>query len=215
MRRTIDFKFICLSLLMAGTGMIVTACSNEDEDSVKQATRDGSEASDAGIVTDADTVVLDADTLKVFEDYSVKFQLLNSQNLPVTTFKEGENFTFQLTLINSGDDYLSLPISIEDMLYFDIYTNDGTYIGRPYDGVAVFGISTEMIGPRQSVPITCKAFGKRDWDDDIHSIYLALLKTKDREPLPKGEYYTEFTLKFDNYNIVRDSVVFKKEFCIE
>lgn len=61
MRRTIDFKFICLSLLMAGAGMIVTACSNEDEDSVKQETRDGSEASNAGIVTDA--VVLDADTL--------------------------------------------------------------------------------------------------------------------------------------------------------
>lgn len=231
MRRTIDFKFICLSLLMAGAGMIVTACSNEDEDSVKQETRDGSEASNTGIVTDA--VVLDADTLKVFEDYEVKFQLLNADNLPVTTFKDGENFTFQLTFINPGDKDVSLPIGIMDMFFFDIYTCDGTYIGRPYDAISYSGSGTTPIAPHSSVAFTCKAFGKKEFDfdpnftpDDDFFPGIYLLKTEDKEPLPKGKYYTKFTLRYetvekyekdtDTYSIVeRDSVVFKKEFSIE
>lgn len=219
MERKNELKFICLSLLMAGTGMLVTACSSEDEDPVKKTTRDDV------VVLDTDSVVLDADTLKVFEDYEAKFQLLNADNLPVTTFKEGENFTFQLTLINPGDDYISLSMSIMDMLVlFDIYSDDGTYLGRPYDAIGIFGISPDCIGPHESVAFTCKAFGKRDWNVDLGPDYvydpsIHLFKIEDKEPLPKGKYYTEFTVKYENFNVykeyIRDSVVFKKEFTIE
>lgn len=226
MKRKIELKFICLSLLLAGAGMFMTACSNEDEDSVIQATREGGDASRTEtIVSAADSVLLDADTLKVFEDYEAKFQLLNADNLPVTTFKEGENFTFQLTFINPDDVDLNLPIGIMDMLVlFDIYNSDGTYLGRPYDSVFVGGSATTVIPPHKSVAFTCKAFGKqedaKDYCSDNYLPNILLLKTADRDPLPKGEYYTEFTVRFEKgtniyRNIVRDSVVFKKEFTIE
>lgn len=221
MERKKEWKFICLSLLMVGAGMLVTACSSDDEDPVKKTTRDDV------VVLDTDSVVLDADTLKVFEDYEAKFQLLNADNLPVRTFKEGENFTFQLTLINPGDDYISLPMSIMDMLVlFDIYSCDGVFLGRPYDAIGISGTTPDWIGPHGSVAFTCKAFGKRDWDVDLgpdpdysYDPNIQLFKTEDKEPLPKGKYYTEFTVKYENFNVykeyIRDSVVFKKEFTIE
>lgn len=204
---------------MAGAGMFIAACSSEDDDSLKPDTR-----GEENVVSDADSVVLDADTLKVFDDYSVKFQLLNSNNQPVTTFKEGENFTFQLTFINPGDNYLNLPIGIMDMFFFDIYTDDGTYLGRPYDAVFIGGSATTSIAPHKSVAFTCKAFGKqeeaKDYCSENYLPNILLLKTADRDPLPKGKYYTEFTVKYEKNaniyrNIDRDSVEFKKEFTIE
>lgn len=199
---------------MAGAGLVVTACSNEDEDSVKQATRDGSGVSDAGIVTDADTVVLDADTLKVFEDYSVKFQMLNEDNLPVTTFKEGENFTFALTVINSGNELFELPLDVQNMEFFPIYADDGTYQGLPWDYITQFGIGVAYLNPKESISFTCKAFGERDDDTDFSSSHpqIAFLKTIDKSPLPKGKYYTEFELKLNNED---EGVICKKAFSIE
>lgn len=214
-----DLKFICLSLLMAGAGMFIAACSSEDENSERPDTR-----GEENVVSDADSVVLDADTLKVFEDYAVKFQLLNADNQPVTTFKEGENFTFQLTFINPGNDYLSLPIGIMDMFFFDIYTDDGTYLGRPYDSVFIGGSATTSIAPHESVAFISKAFGKqeeaKDYCSENYLPNILLLKTADRDPLPKGKYYTEFTVKFEKNtniyrNIDRESVEFRKEFSIE
>ena len=200
---------------MAGAGLVVTACSNEDEDSVIQATREGGDASRTEtIVSAADSVVLDADTLKVFEDYEAKFQLLNADNLPVTTFKEGENFTFALTVINSGNELFELPLDVQNMEFFPIYADDGTYQGLPWDYITQFGIGVAYLNPKESISFTCKAFGERDDDTDFSSSHpqIAFLKTIDKSPLPKGKYYTEFELKLNNED---EGVICKKAFSIE
>ena len=62
MKRIIELKFICLSLLIAGVGMFIAACSSEDDDSERPDTR-----GEENVVSDADSVVLDP--LKVFDDY--------------------------------------------------------------------------------------------------------------------------------------------------
>lgn len=216
MERKKEWKFICLSLLMAGAGMLVTACSSDDEDPVKKETREGGEVSNTNIVVSdtTNTVVLDADTLQVFKDYSVKFQLLNSENLPVATFKEGVNFTFALTVINSGNGLLELPIDAQNMEFFPIYADDSTYLGLPWDYITQFGIGVAYLNPKESISFTCKAFGERDDDTDLSSSHpkIAFLKTTDKSPLPKGKYYTEFELKFNNEG---EGVICKKAFTIE
>ena len=204
MKRKFELKFICLSLLMAGGGMFMTACSSDD-DSVKPDTR-----GEENVVSDGDSVVLDADTLKAFEDYAIKFQLLNADNQPVTTFKEGENFTFVLTFINTGNKQFVLPT--EDMEFFPIYTNDGEFVGRPWDYYVQSGIVA--VNPKESISITCKAFGEKDdpADTNNNSTKIALLKTTDKSPLSKGKYYTEFKIKINNEG---ESIVLRKDFRIE
>ena len=83
-------SFMVMSLLLAG--MAFTACSSDDDMQVKE------------------NVVLDADTLQVFDGFDVKFQMLDAQGRPVTKFKEGENFTFKLAVINKQKETLPLVI---------------------------------------------------------------------------------------------------------
>lgn len=208
MKRKFELKFICLSLLMAGAGMFMTACSS-DEDPVKPDTR-----GEENVVSDGDSVVLDADTLKAFENYAIKFQLQNADNQSVTSFKEGENFTFVLTVINSGNDQLVFPLNIEDMDFFPIYADDGTFLERPWDYITQSGISAALLNPKELISFTCKAFGERDVDTGNGAIQtpIALLKTKDMDPLPKGKYYTEFKYKINNEG---ESIVLRKDFRIE
>lgn len=208
MKRKFDLKFICLSLLMAGVGMFITACSSEDDNPEKPETR-----GEENVVSDADPVVLDADTLKVFDDYAVKFQLLNSNNQPVTIFKEGENFTFQLSLINLCNELIAFPIDVNDIDYFSIYTDDGTFWGKPWDFVS-FSSGAICIAPKESFVLTCRAFGEKDYDPDGDSILpiISLSKTQDRAPLPKDKYYTEFKFKLNNEG---ESIILRKEFRIE
>ena len=60
-----------MSLLMAGMGIAFTACSSDNNDPKPE------------------EMVLDADTLQVFDGFDVKFQMLDAQGRPVTKFKEG------------------------------------------------------------------------------------------------------------------------------
>jgi len=111
-----------LSLLVAGTGLVFTACSSDNDEPKPDVPQEPS-------------VKLDPDTIQVFEGLTVKFQMLNADSLPVTTFKEGENITFMLVVTNSREEMAAIP-SIIDMLgtnTFNIYTAQGEDLGRPWD----------------------------------------------------------------------------------
>lgn len=201
MKKKNDFKLSCLSLLIVGMGMFMTACSGNDD--VQEP------------VKPHEDVVLDADTLQVFEDFTVKFQLLNADNQPVTTFKEGENFTFVLSIINTGNDNKEIPL--DDFLetdFFPIYTAGGKSLGKPYDMIIQYGIGIIRLAPNESFEISCRAFGKRDDDTDHGSIHpeIALIKVTERSPLAQGDYYTKFELKLNNAG---GTIICKKEFKIE
>lgn len=202
MKRKCNLKWSYLSLLIVGVGMFMTACSGNDDDQEP--------------VKPHEDVVLDADTLLVKGDYTVKFQLLNANNQPVTTFKEGENFNFALSIINSGND--NKEISLDDFLkmnFFPIYA-DGTSIGKPYDMIVQSGIGVIRLAPKESFAITCSAFGKRDDETDHGSSLqkIMLVKTSDRDLLPKGNYYTEFMLKIGDGGSDADDVTLRKSFTI-
>lgn len=169
-------SFMVMSLLLAG--MAFTACSSDDDMQVKE------------------NVVLDADTLQVFDNFDVKFQMLDAQGRPVTKFKEGENITFKLAVTNKQKETFELIADFIGMDVFRIFSASGNDLGLPWDAVVQKGISAYFLHQSESATVSCQAFGKSDEEIPFES-KLDFARYKDRNPLPKGSYYTQFELKLN------------------
>ena len=169
-------NLMVMSLLMAG--MTFTACSNDDDMQVRE------------------NVVLDADTVQVFDNFDVKFQMLDAQGRPVTKFKEGENFTFRLAVINKQKETFELLTDFIGMDAFHVFSASGDDYGLPWDAVVQMGMAVYFLHQSESATVSCRAFGKNGDERPILS-RLSLVKDKDRNPLPKGSYYTQFELKLN------------------
>ena len=169
-------SFMVMSLLLAG--MAFTACSSDDDMQVKE------------------NVVLDADTLQVFDGFDVKFQMLDAQGRPVTKFKEGENITFKLAVTNKQKETFDLPSTFIGMDAFHIFSTSGNDLGLPWDAVVQKGISAYFLHQSESATVSCQAFGKKDEEIPFES-KLDFARYKDRNPLPKGSYYTQFELNLN------------------
>lgn len=199
MKRFNCLKSIGLSLLLAGMGMACIACSGDD--------------TPVETTKPKETVKLDADTIQVFEGFTIKFQMLNASGLPVTTFKEGEDITFKLVITNSRDDRAAIPgvVGSEYPLIgnntFNIYSVQGEDLGHPWDWRYGRGLGNLILKPGQSIPFLCSAFGQDEYDPrrDNPEKYLlgdswcAFIKTDyPRTPLPKGQYYTKFEINLNS-----------------
>ena len=169
-------NLMVMSLLMAG--MVFTACSSDDDMQVKE------------------NVVLDADTLQVFDGFDVKFQMLDAQGRPVTKFKEGENFTFRLAVINKQKETFELSTDFIGMDAFHVFSASGDNYGLPWDAVVQMGMAVYFLHQSESATVSCRAFGKNGDERPILT-RLSLVKDKDRNPLPKGSYYTQFELNLN------------------
>ena len=169
-------NLMVMSLLMAG--MAFTACSNDDDMQVRE------------------NVVLDADTVQVFDNFDVKFQMLDAQGRPVTKFKEGEDITFKLAVINKQKETFELSTEFIGMDAFRVFSAAGDNLGLPWDAVVQKGISAYFLHQSESATVLCLAFGKKDEEIPLRS-KLDFAKYKDRNPLPKGSYYTQFELKLN------------------
>lgn len=211
---------LILSLLVAGAGLVFTACSSDNDEPKPDVPQEPS-------------VKLDADTIQVFEGLTVKFQMLNADSLPVTTFKEGENITFMLVVTNSREEMVAIP-NIIDMLgtnTFNIYTAQGEDLGRPWDARIGLGLANLETQPGQYYQITCPAFGEVEnplmfdsasynpWADPWGTWCIFFKTEYARKPLPKGSYYTQFEINLNN-GVENPSkgykgVMCRKEFRIE
>lgn len=202
-----------LSLLVAGTGLVFTACSSDDS---KQN------------VPPEPSVKLDPDTIQVFEGLTVKFQMLNADSLPVTTFKEGENITFKLVVTNDRDTKVALPntVVILGNDAFHIYTSQGADIGLPWDARYTYGLANQSYEPGQSRTVLCDAFGEMvdvsaiNPPTSVTDTWCIFFKTEyARKALPKGSYYTQFEINLnnggENPSLGYKGVMCRKEFRIE
>ena len=64
----------------------------------------------------------------------IQLQLLNSDSVATDTFKEGEDIIFKLTIKSISNDLVMItPITDFSDNIFDIYSSNGTYVGRPWD----------------------------------------------------------------------------------
>ena len=188
-----------MSLLLAGMGMAFTACSSDNDAKPEE-------------------VVLDADTLQVFDGFDVKFQMLDAQGRPVTKFKEGENFTFRLAVINKQKETFELSTEFIGMDAFRVFSAAGDNLGLPWDAVVQMGMAVYFLHQSESATVSCRAFGKNSDERPILT-RLSLVKYKDRNPLPKGSYYTQFELNLNAQGETPSEgskgIVCKKSFTIE
>ena len=187
-----------ISMLMAG--MAFTACSSDNNDPKPE------------------EMVLDADTLQVFDGFELKFQMLDDKGRPVTKFKEGENFTFKVVVTNKQKDTFGLPSDFLGNDAFHIFSANGADLGKPWDAVAYWG-AYFLLHQSESAVVSCKAFGKSGEDFFPQSKISYMKYSKDRDPLPKGSYYTEFELalngKGERPSEGTKGIVCKKAFTIE
>ena len=76
-----------------------------------------------------------------------------------------------------------------------------------------------LLPQSESATISCKAFGKSGENAALPSSIVELIKEKDRNPLPKGSYYTQFELNLNAQGKTPSEgskgIVCKKSFTIE
>ena len=204
---------IFLLPLIAAIGLLVTACNNSE---------DNSEPFPAPVIHE---VELDADSVHVYDSISVKFQLLNKDNLPVVTFKEGEDIFYKLVIYNGRKGYANFAsintIVGEDL--FRTYSSEGKDLGLPWDVGIGNGLGTNSIASGDSICILCPAFGPavnlETWVADRTKSFIAFAKEETRQPFSKGSYYTKFDININedlnNANKGEKKVECRKNFIIE
>ena len=212
MKKKLVFVMIALLSLMAGT--VLTACSSSDNDG---------EIPD--IPTDPTDSIVPEETPFVGVTYmedsvKIQLQLLNSDSVATDTFKEGEDIIFKLTVTSTGSEWVAMtPLHQIGDNIFNIYSSDGTDMGKPWDERLTKSINT-ILTPGLVIELVCslleepdeemkeicswledpaghvKEIEGYDWEEYIQKTMgkrlVGFLKKESRSPLPKGNYYTQF-----------------------
>lgn len=182
-------KKILLMMSLLLTISMFCACSNSDEDSY---------LSNSNLENEVDSVQ---------NKIKVSFSLLNDKGKPDSLFREGKDICFELMITNSSDKKLFFfdDIFLGNEL-FSVYREDGTYVGTPWTSIGTNYCGGVIIGPKSSARRRCKWIGMVA-DSPIE-------KKHELDPLPKGNYYTKFSIKYrDLDNVIQDMFI-EKEFYV-
>lgn len=194
--KTIIYQFL-FPALIAGIGTLSMSCSSDDENS---------EVPTVPVVP-ADSIVPEEKPfvgVRYMEDsVQIQFQLLNSDSVAMDTFKEGEDVIFKLTIKNISSELVMItPITDFSDNIFDIYSSNGTYVGKPWDGRHISLIHS-FLTPEMLQEHTCSWLEEpvedvmakeiNEWSSiSIARVPIHYYKEYYRQPLSKGNYYTQF-----------------------
>ena len=112
-------------------------------------------------------------------------------------FKEGENIVFRLDVINNSEEDVIIHGNMAYILLHDafhVYSSQGEDFGKPYDVYETTDIGITMILSKGKETYLCQ------WLNDPNSellwkpYYIHYIIDK-RRPLPKGDYYSQFTIR--------------------
>lgn len=188
MKKYYGKSVIVKALIAVSVGLLLTSCSSDSgvEESIK---------------LDTNTIVFENDMIRV--DYLLK----NSAGQAVTTFKEGEDISFYLSITNKSNEkiekILSGQVISEDI--FTVYSVDGNNeVGKPWDGFS-WGVPNTSTPTHDNYVYKCSWLGSnkvdvngRPLDIEYGSGNIGFFTTRPRTPLPKGKYYTEFLLHIND-----------------
>lgn len=144
-------------------------------------------------------------TIEKSSDLMVDFRLQNEDGMECYDFKEGDNIIFRLEIKNDTDEDAILP-PFSEVLGLDVFTvfsQEGVRIGTPWDVIMTSFRKYEVIRAHSSAVFVCPWF-------DIPTLYYNgtehyyseyFYKKDDKSPLPKGEYYSDFDIKFNEKTI--------------
>lgn len=144
-------------------------------------------------------------TIEKSSDLMVDFRLQNEDGMECYDFKEGDNIIFRLEIKNDTDEDAILP-PFSEVLGLDVFTVfslEGVKIGTPWDVIMTSFRECEIIEAHSSAVFVCPWFDIPalyfNGTDHYYSEYF--YKKDDKSPLPKGEYYSEFGIKFNEKTI--------------
>ena len=111
------------------------------------------------------------------------------------------------------DAYLPDPGTLLGNDIFHVYSSKGDDFGKPFDRLLVEGVNITIVGANNYREYLCPWVNNSDselaWNPGFLNYQIDKLR-----PLPKGDYYSEFTLRLDRFdNNVK--VTCKKSFKIE
>ena len=101
------------------------------------------------------------------------FSLLNNDGLPTSSFKYGEDISFDLTITNKSDKELFLFNDFflsEDL--FRVYLEDGTGVGAPWTDFNSSNYVALGIAPKSAISFTCNWIKAQKRNYNIISSYL-------------------------------------------
>jgi hypothetical protein len=188
MKKYYGKSVIVKALMTVSIGLLMTSCSSDSgvEESIK---------------LDSNTIVFENDMIRV--DYLLK----NSAGQAVTTFKEGEDISFYLSITNKSNEktekILSGQVISEDI--FTVYSVDGNNeVGKPWDGFS-WGVPNTSTPTHDNYVYKCSWLGVNKVDENGRPLdieystgNIGFFTTKPRTRLPKGKYYTEFLLNIND-----------------
>lgn len=129
------------------------------------------------------------------EDVYVEFSLRNDTGKKATTFKVGENITFDLRVTNHTDEtvYLTDTLNAKEIIKaFFVYSANGKIVGTPYD----WQTSEEAYVQNNSSIHwqACWIIKPTECDEDYYDpFFIKSIK----EPLPQGDYYSVFSFIYN------------------
>lgn len=206
----LTMKKVVLVALFAGIGTLSISCNSDDGDSELPS-----------VPTDSTKSTIPEDKPFVGVTYmedsvKIQLQLLNSDSVAMDTFKEGEDIIFNLTITNTGSDWVqTAPMEKFSDDIFSVYSSDGVYIGKPWDQ-RLMTYFYPLLTPGTVREQVCSWLEVPDGDmvnlclwienpvEDTSNLNLdqyvstinriIFLKKERRQPLPKGSYYTQFNV---------------------
>lgn len=208
--KTIIYQFL-FPALIAGIGTLSISCNSDDGASeLPTVPTDPTEPTTpeeepfVGVTYMEDSV-------------KIQLQLLNSDSVAMDTFKEGEDIIFKLTISNTSSDWVqTIPMENFSGDIFSVYSSDGVYIGKPWDQ-RLMTYFYPLLTPKTEREQVCSWLEVPDEDmvnlclwlenpvEDTSNLntdkYMSMginrvifLKKERRQPLPKGNYYTQFDI---------------------
>ena len=172
---------------------------------------------------DIETLSTDSSAVdqKRIGDLTFTLQVLNMEDEPQAVFKKGENFQFQFIIANMGDSGYQLPVywyfPMTDAEFFTLYrktqeSGSKTSLGKSFQS----GANTND-APFVYIPGEESLVYKIPWytqDDTVYNMPFSSerkyirLKNRTIPSLGSGEYFTGFTVHYNETDSVRMEVNF-------
>ncbi len=189
--KTIIYQFL-FPALIAGIGTFSISCSNDNGNSeIPDVPTDPTVKPFVGVTYMEDSV-------------KIQLQLLNSDSIAMDTFEEGEDIIFKLTVINISNEWVEItPTDKFSDNIFNVYSSSGKDMGKPWDG-RLIALESILI-PRMMLEHICSWLEEPLGDIENMDLEKSGLvtpgrmpvryfKNECRQPLPKGNYYTQFDI---------------------
>lgn len=146
-------------------------------------------------------------------DEMVDFKLQNEDGVECYRFKRGDNIIFRLDIINNGEEDVIIHNDIGYIIgndVFHVYSSKGEDFGTPYDVLIIPEVGLTIIPSKSRVSFLCPWVNDSNSGISWNPRYLNYEIDKLR-PLPKGDYYSQFTIRLDDNRFVTCKRTFKIE----